>query len=88
MSKQKMDERAIGYWKANISLIGILMAIWAFVSFGLGYLLANPLNGIHIGNVPLPFWMAQQGAIIVFVILIFTYAKLMDGIDAKFDVNE
>ncbi|WP_129627322.1 DUF4212 domain-containing protein [Candidatus Oscillochloris fontis] len=88
MSKQSAEERAIGYWKANISLIGILLAIWAIVSFGLGYLLANPLNGIMIGNVPFPFWMAQQGAIITFVILIFAYAKIMDGIDAKFDVNE
>ncbi|NNJ10438.1 DUF4212 domain-containing protein [Chloroflexales bacterium ZM16-3] len=82
------EERAIGYWKANIQLIGILLAIWAFVSFGLGYLLAGPLGGVNIGGVPFPFWMVQQGAIIVFVIEIFVYAVLMDGIDKKFDVHE
>lgn len=82
------EERAVGYWKANITLIGILLAIWAVVSYGLGYLLAGPLNGVNIGGVPFPFWMVQQGAIIVFVIEIFVYAKLMDGIDQKFDVHE
>jgi putative solute:sodium symporter small subunit len=37
---------------------------------------------------PLGFWFAQQGAIYVFVVLIFVYALLMDRLDKKFGVGE
>ncbi|MCB0194775.1 MAG: DUF4212 domain-containing protein [Anaerolineae bacterium] len=77
-----------GYWKANIRLIMILLAIWAFVSYVCGILLAPMLNNITLGQIPLGFWFAQQGSMITFVILIFVYAKLMDGIDKEYDVNE
>jgi putative solute:sodium symporter small subunit len=76
------------YWRANLRLIVIMLTIWAGVSYGLGYLLAIPLNGINVGYVPLPFWMVQQGAIIIFVLLIFVYARVMDKIDAKFGLAE
>jgi putative solute:sodium symporter small subunit len=81
-------ELAAAYWKENVRIIGSLLGIWAFVSFVAGYFLAGPLNGVPFGNVPLSFWIAQQGAIIVFVILIFVYAKLMDRLDEKYDVHE
>jgi putative solute:sodium symporter small subunit len=82
------EARASGYWRANIRLISILLAIWAFVSYGAGYLLAGPLNTLTVGNVPLPFWMVQQGAIVIFVVLIFVYAKVMDKIDKKFECSQ
>jgi len=85
-----MDDKARyeGYWKANVRLITILLSIWALVSYGFGIILAPVLNNIMIGSIPLGFWFAQQGAMIVFVILIFVYCKLMDGIDKEYDVNE
>ncbi|MCB0168380.1 MAG: DUF4212 domain-containing protein [Anaerolineae bacterium] len=85
-----MDDktRYEGYWKANVRLITILLAIWALVSYVFGIILAPVLNGITLGALPLGFWFAQQGSMIVFVILIFVYCKLMDGIDKEFDVNE
>jgi putative solute:sodium symporter small subunit len=81
-------EDAAAYWKGNITIIGSLLGIWAFVSFIAGYFMAGPLNGVMLFNVPLSFWIVQQGAIFVFVILIFVYAKLMDNLDKKFDVDE
>ena len=77
-----------GYWKANVRLITILLAIWALVSYVCGILLAPVLNNITLGAIPLGFWFAQQGSMITFVILIFVYCKLMDGIDKEFDVHE
>ena len=73
------------YWRANQNLIIILLIIWAFVSLGCSILLVQPLNAIKLGNLPLGFWMAQQGSIFVFVILIFVYAKQMDKIERKYD---
>ena len=43
---------------------------------------------IRIGGFKLGFWFAQQGSIFVFVILIFVYARLMNKMDKKFDVDE
>ena len=82
------QERRTAYWKKNVSLITLFMSIWALVSLVAGILLVQPLNQITIGTIPLGFWFAQQGSIIVFVCLIFIYAKVMDGVDKEFGVSE
>ena len=71
------------YWRANTSLIRNLLIIWAFVSIGCSILFVEPLNAIKLGGLPFGFWMAQQGSIITFVILIFVYAFKMDALDRK-----
>ena len=79
---------AQAYWKANRALIMILLAIWALVSYVFAILLAGPLYGVPVGQVPMSFWWAQQGSMFVFVVLIFVYARRMDTLDKKFDVHE
>jgi putative solute:sodium symporter small subunit len=59
-----------------------------FGSFGLGILLRPALSGIHIGGADIGFWFAQNGSIYVFLILIFVYAKVMNGIDRAHGVEE
>ncbi len=71
------------YWRANIALIRNLLIVWGLVSLVLGILLVEPLNTIRFFGVPLGFWIAQQGSIIVFVGLIFIYAVQMDKLDRK-----
>jgi putative solute:sodium symporter small subunit len=83
MSDQNKSREA--YWKKNRTLIAILLAIWATVSFGLAILF--PMT-FQIGQLPAGFWWAQQGSMFVFVILIFVYAWRMDKIDREFDVHE
>ena len=81
----KMDrDKLRAYWRANIKLIRNLLIVWGIVSLGLSILLVVPLNSISLGKLPLGFWMAQQGSIFVFVILIFIYAIQMDKIDRKY----
>ncbi len=58
-----------------------LLAIWAAVSLGCGVLFADVLNAWRIGGFPLGFWFAQQGSIIVFVLLILVYALAMTRLD-------
>ena len=72
------------YWKTNLKYLVILLSIWFTVSFGFGILLVDTLNQIQIGGFKLGFWFAQQGAIYVFVILIFVYIYLMNRLDQKF----
>ena len=82
-----MDKSGEAYWKAVLTLIAQVLAVWFFVSFGCGILFADALNSISIGGYPLGFWFAQQGSMYVFVILIFVYGKLMGNLDIKFDVH-
>ena len=76
------------YWKTNLKYLAILLFIWFFVSYGLGILFVDQLNTIKIGGFKLGFWFAQQGAIYVFVVLIFVYVWLMNRLDKKFEVEE
>ena len=76
------------YWKRNISLMAVLLTIWAVVSYGCGILFVEQLNAIRLGGFPLGFWFAQQGSIYVFVALIFIYYKMMKKLDIEYDVHE
>ena len=76
------------YWAANIRLVTVLLIIWAAVSYGMGIILRPMLMDIKVGGVDLGFWMAQQGSIYVFLILIFVYAAMMNGLDRQFNVDE
>ena len=76
------------YWRRNLRLMAVLLTIWALVSFGAGILFVEPLNAIVIGGVPLGFWFAQQGSIIVFVVLIAVYVWRMDKLDEEYGITE
>ena len=76
------------YWRRNLRLMAVLLTIWALVSFGAGILFVEPLNAIVIGGVPLGFWFAQQGSIIIFVILIAVYVWRMDKLDEEYGITE
>ncbi len=76
------------YWKENLRYLVILLSVWFIVSYGLGILFVEQMNTIKIGGFKLGFWFAQQGAIYVFVILIFVYVSLMNKLDKKYGVDE
>ena len=76
------------YWKANIRLVMIHLAVWAFVSYFCGIILRPVLEGIPVGGGDLGFWFAQQGSMFVFIAQIFIYAAQMNKLDRQFDVHE
>jgi putative solute:sodium symporter small subunit len=78
----------MAYWKANVRLISICLVIWAVCSYGFGIILRPALSGIKIGGTDIGFWFAQQGSMIVFLVLIFFYAYKMNQLDRQFDVHE
>ena len=82
------DHSNSAYWRANLKLGGLLLVIWFVVSFGFGILLVEPLNQIAFFGFKLGFWWAQQGAIYVFIVLIFVYASAMKRLDRKYDVHD
>jgi putative solute:sodium symporter small subunit len=78
----RMKKRS--YWQDNLRLVGLCLSIWFAVSFGFGILLVDVLNRIEIGGFRLGFWFAQQGSIIVFIILILVYAILLNRLDDEY----
>ncbi|MBK7062675.1 MAG: DUF4212 domain-containing protein [Rubrivivax sp.] len=79
-------ERHRQYWQKNLRITGILLAIWFFVTFVLGYF-ARDLNFNFFGW-PFSFWVAGQGALIVYVVIIGFYAYYMNRLDRQFGVAE
>lgn len=84
VSQDKLE----GYWQKNLGLTLTLLAVWFVVGYVLAIILAPALNNVQFLGAPLGFWMAQNGAIIVFVILILVYCVRMNSIDEEFDVQE
>lgn len=82
------EKNLANYWKENVRYLFILLAIWFMASYGFGILLVDELNQIRLGGFKLGFWFAQQGAIYVFVVLIYVYIALMNKLDKKYDVDE
>ncbi len=68
-----MSVRTNAYWKANLRLIALCLAIWGAVSYGCGILFVERLNLVSLGGYQLGFWFAQQGSIYCFIVLIFFY---------------
>ena len=78
------DKNAHSYWKGNLKIVLSLLGVWFFISFVCGILLVDLLDSIRIGGFKLGFWIAPQGSIFVFVILVFVYIRLMDKLDAEY----
>ena len=81
-------QNARAYWKENIRTVLSLLSIWFVVSYGMGILFADELDHIRFFGFRLGFWMAQQGSIYCFVILIFVYVYKMNKLDHKYGVDE
>ncbi|CAM2005913.1 DUF4212 domain-containing protein [Acanthopleuribacter pedis] len=70
------------YWRRNLMLMSGLLAVWLFAGVGCGIVWADTLNTFQWFGYPLGFWFAQQGSIIVFVLLIWVYCMAMNRLDA------
>jgi len=78
---------AKGYWREVIRLTLSLLVIWFLASYGAGILFRGFLDQVSIGGAPLGFWFAQNGAIYVFVALIFYYCRAMARLEKKYGVE-
>lgn len=87
MADETARALAKAYWKDTVRLTIGLLVIWFAVSYGAGILLRDWLDQVSIGGAPLGFWFAQQGAIYVFVGLIFFYCWAMRRIEKKHGVE-
>lgn len=78
------NSRLDDYWAANLKIIGVMLCIWFVVPFLGGIVFVDFFNQYRLGGYKLGFWIAQQGSIYLFVILIFVYARLMNRLDDRY----
>lgn len=75
------------YWGKTSKLMITMMLLWVFFSFII-HMFVVPLNAIKIAGFPLGFYMASQGSLIAFVVMLFWFAKTQDNIDRECGVAE
>jgi putative solute:sodium symporter small subunit len=83
----KLTERQHEYWRKNIGLTAVLLAIWFVVTYVVSFF-ARDLNAITLFGWPLGFYMGAQGALVVYVVIIFYYAHRMNKLDKEYGVAE
>ena len=83
----QLTEKHDQYWRKNLRLTGGLLAIWFVATFGVSWF-ARDLQSIVILGFPLPFYVAGQGALLIYVILVGYYAYRMGKLDREHNVQE
>jgi len=81
----EITEKHREYWRRNLVLTGVLLVIWFVVTFVVGYF-ARELNQFTFLGFPFAFYMGAQGSLIIYVIMIFYYAKRMNRLDEEYGV--
>lgn len=74
------------YWQRNLKITGVLLAIWFVVTYVVSFY-ARELNFTFFGW-PFSFWMGAQGALVVYVVIIWYYARAMNRLDQEHGVAE
>ena len=75
------------YWQRNLRMTAILLAIWFVVTFVVSFY-ARELSGVTILGFPLGFYMGAQGSLVIYVLIIWFYARYMNALDQEYDVHE
>ncbi len=75
------------YWRQNLRLTGLLLAVWFGATFVVGWF-ARELQSFTVLGFPFSFFMAAQGALLVYVVLVGYYAYRMDKLDREFGMQE
>ena len=78
---QSNDE---AHWRKTTNLMLMHLGVW-FVFGYVIHMFVGPLNKIVIPvlGFPLGFYMAAQGSLIAFVVMLFVFAKQQDRIDRE-----
>jgi putative solute:sodium symporter small subunit len=79
--------KADQYFKEKNRYMGMYLVIWLVSSFGV-VLFAESLSTITLNGFPFHYFMGAQGSIVIFIILLYVNAKVSDGIDKKYGIDE
>lgn len=70
------------HWARTTTLMWVMMFLWIFFSFII-HMFVHQLNTIKFLGFPLGFYMAAQGSLVIFVAMLFWFARAQDKIDRE-----
>ncbi|MEO8057616.1 MAG: sodium/substrate symporter small subunit [Burkholderiales bacterium] len=74
------------HWRKTQRITALLLAAWLLVTFGASFF-ARELGTALVGW-RFSFWMAAQGAVLIYVLLVWCYARWMARVDREFGLAE
>jgi len=74
------------YWQRNLRITAGLLAVW-FVTTFVATFFARELSFSFFGW-PFSFWMASQGSLVVYLAIVWWYARRIDALDREHGVAE
>jgi len=74
------------YWQRNLRITGGLLALWFVVTF-VATFFARELSFNFFGW-PFSFWLASQGSLVVYLAIVWWYARRIDQLDREHGVAE
>ena len=83
----RLAQKHRDYWLRNLKMTAALLTIWFVVTFVVSYF-ARDLGTFTVLGFPLGFYMGAQGALIIYVVIIWYYARYMNNLDKEYDVHE
>lgn len=83
----ELSQKHHEYWRKNLVITAILLGIWFLATFVEGWY-ARELNSITFLGFPLGFYMSAQGSLVIYVVIIWVYAKFMGNLDKEYNVDE
>lgn len=75
------------YWRKTLHVTAGLWAVWFFATFVVVYFV-DDLNRYSFLGFPLGFFMAAQGSLMIYVLLMWFYARYMNRLDKQYGVDE
>jgi putative solute:sodium symporter small subunit len=82
----ELSARHKEYWSKNVTITMVLLAIWFVVTYVAGFF-ARELSFNFFGW-PFAFWVGAQGALVIYVLIIWFYARYMNRLDQEYGVDE
>ena len=79
--------RSREYWQRNLRITAFLLLLSFVVTFVASFF-ARELNAIVVFGFPLGFYMGAQGALIVYVLIIWGYARYMNRLDQDYGLDQ
>ena len=83
----KLVQKQKVYWQRNLRITALLFVLWFLVTFVVSYF-ARELNGISIFGFPFGFYMGAQGALLIYLAIIWYYARYMNALDQEYGLKE
>ena len=83
----QLTEKHQEYWRRNLNLTLVLLAIWFIATFVMGFF-ARELATFNFFGWPFSFYMAAQGSLIIYLVIILVYARKMKALDEEYGVSE